>query len=616
MDLSSENPLVKAVIDKFLLDFRKAGILRGGIGLDNAGKVPQEFLEILARRMKGNGLGIAANGCPDKFLHYIDFFGNEGFPFTIDYARQARQRGFNGILGEFTMQHLSSGELSDYLKNKLFNDIVFFGYTNGGTAAGARYSAYYLRPDVYDHQRWVFRKIIPVSRALHLSGRQADTAAKLALAVVQRKDAQVVPLAVGVNAEGKVKEAKRPEEGINRITGRSNDTEPLIVRFGNRVDRGIYFFVDSGKAEEVLVDAQQLNLPEDVVVFDEFRVQVLPAQRSLASLTFKTLEGPSVVQVAKVHTLVKNILGRVAASLRLQLVQRGLDREMGIRFPFKAWSKFCQGGKWDTAVVHTGKGSFSVKGGTYTGSLPKWKYDNRQGAAQFVTLNQSVPQPLTLRAYSKAEDVIASKTTDLNVLSERKKHFDARVGNLYCMHLYMDYQDGQWPEVHSVAFSPGSHDWEEKVIHVAPSRPVKSALVLLEFHQPQGAAWFDDVSLVSGESTEMNLLAAPGFEESDEKATAAATISPTYEERVQSLVRSMENILKGEVHQENLSALSAMVGDLRRLLADKGISAYYPRENRDIQEAEEKIALCLRLLSVSQQTENRGPFPENYGEQK
>jgi hypothetical protein len=60
-----------------------------------------------------------------------------------------------------------------YLKSKLFNGIVFFGYTNGGTAAR-----------------------------------------------------------VAVNAEGKVEEVKRCEAGLDSITGRSPETAPLVGRRG------------------------------------------------------------------------------------------------------------------------------------------------------------------------------------------------------------------------------------------------------------------------------------------------------------------------------------------------------------------------------------------------
>ncbi len=226
MDLSSENDLVKAVIAKYMRGFDKDGITHGGIGLDNAGKVPREFLETLARRLNARGLGIAANGCPDKYLSYIDFFGNEGFPFSINYARRARAKGLHGILGEFTTQHLSGGQLDAYLKNKLPNGIVFFGYTNGGTAAGARYSAYCSRPDVYNHQRWVLRKLVPISRALQRAGRQLDPAAKLASAAAPTGPTGAASAASAGNAEGKVKEVKRREAGLDRITGRSPETMP------------------------------------------------------------------------------------------------------------------------------------------------------------------------------------------------------------------------------------------------------------------------------------------------------------------------------------------------------------------------------------------------------
>ena len=405
MDLSSENDLVKAVIASYMRQFDEDGITRGGIGLDNAGKVPREFLETLARRLNARGLGIAANGCPDEYLTYIDFFGNEGFPFSINYARRARQSGLRGILGEFTMQHLSGGEMDAYLKSKLFNRIVFFGYTNGGTAAGASYSGYCSRPDVYNHQRWVLRKLVPISRAVQRAGRQTDPAAKLASAAAPVGEAGSAPAGVAVNTEGKVEEVKRNEAGLDRITGRSQDTRPLITRYGRDVANGIYLFVDSGQPEEVVCDAQKLGVLADTLVFDEFAGRVLEAKRAAGALSFKTPEGPSVVQLASASTVAKSILARTAEGLRLQLTQRELDRQLGTRFPHKAWSRFCQAGKWDATVARTGKGSLAVVGGTYTATMPQWKYFNRQGAAQFVSLNQTTPQPILVRAFSKAQEV-------------------------------------------------------------------------------------------------------------------------------------------------------------------------------------------------------------------
>jgi hypothetical protein len=617
MDLSSENDLVKAVIAKYLQGFDKDGITHGGIGLDNAGRVPREFLETLTRRLNARGLGIAANGCPDQYLPYIDFFGNEGFPFSINYARQAREKGLRGILGEFTMQHLSGGELEAYLKNKLFNGIVFFGYTNGGTAAGAHYSSYCSRPDVYHHQRWVLRKLVPISRAVQRAGRQLEPAAKLAPAVASADTDGVAenahgqrkadtgprsapagqPAGVAVDVEGRVQEAKRREAGLARITGRSPGTAPVIIRFGGDVASGIYLFVDSGRPEEVICDAQKLSLHGDTLVFDEFAGQVLEARRAAGTLTFKTVEGPSVVQLGSAATVAKNLLARVADGLRWQLTQRALDRELGIRFPRKAWSRFCQAAKWDTTVARTGKSSLGVVGGTYTATMPQWKYFNRQGAAQFVSLNQTAPQPVVLRAFSRAREVDASEEVVLETPGARRRHFDAREGHTYGMHLYLDYQDGQWPEVHTASFSPGTHDWEEKSIRVEPTRPVKTALVLLEFHQPQGAAWFDDLSLTDGNGTDRNLLAAPGFEDADPTAALAQAIGAEYEQQVQALLEALEAAAKSATPADVLPALGKQVDALTAAVTAKGLSSCFPRELRDLDDARDKLEPCRRLLA-------------------
>ena len=595
MDLSSENDLVKAVIAKYMQGFDKDGITRGGIGLDNAGKVPREFLETLARRLNARGLGIAANGCPDEYLTYIDFFGNEGFPFSIDYARRAREKGLRGILGEFTMQHLSGGELNAYLKNKLFNGIVFFGYTNGGTAAGARYSSYCSRPDVYDHQRWVLRKIVPVSRAVLRAGLQSAPAAKLTSTAAPAEKNTAVTAGVAVNAEGKVEELKRSEAGLDRITGRSPSTVPVVVRYGADVANGIYLFVDSGQPEEVVCDVEKLGLRADTLAFDELAGRVLQAKLDAGSFIFKTTEGPSVVQLGSAPTVVQSMLTRIAESLRLQQTQRALDRELGKRFPHLAWSRFCQAGKWDATVARTGKGSLAVVGGTYTATMPQWKYFNRQGAAQFISLNQTTPQPIVVSAYSKAQDVASSEEVALATPAERRQHFDAREGHTYCMHLYLDYQDGQWPEVHTVPFSAGTHDWEEKTIRVEPIRPVKTAMVLLEFHQPQGTAWFDDLSLVSG--SERNLLAAPGFENDDARAADAQAISEVYEQQVQALLNSVEAAAQSVALTEALPALEKQVADVTASVTSKGLAAYFPRELRDLDDARKKLVLCSRLLA-------------------
>jgi hypothetical protein len=248
-------------------------------------------------------------------------------------------------------------------------------------------------------------------------------------------------------------------------------------------------------------------------------------------------------------------------------------------------------------VARTGQGSLAVLGGTYAAPRPQWKYFNRQGAAQLVSLNQTTPRPIVLRGFSKARDVAASDQFVLDTPAARRRHFDDREGHTYCMHLYLDYQDGRWPDVHTVRFSSGTHDWEEKSIRVEPVRAAKTAMVLLEFHQPQGAAWYDDLSLTSGDAADHNLLAAAGFEEEDPAAVETQAISAGYEKQVQTLLISVEAAAKSAALADALPALGRQIDALAASVTGKGLAACFPRELRDLDDAREKLALCARLLA-------------------
>ena len=600
MDLSSENDLVKAVIAKYLKWFDDHGIRQGGIGLDNAGKVPRAFLEALQRQLRARGLGIAANGCPDDYLSLIDFFGNEGFPFTLEYARQARTKGFRGILGEFTMQHLSGGELESYLASKLFNGIVFFGYTDGGTAAGAHYSAYTARPDVYNHQRWVFRKYVPLSRAVQQAGRQNEPGAWFAAGPQPKAGdgAAATPAPVPVNREGKVLEVKTRDANLNRITGRSPNTPSAILQFGREPAQGIYLFVDSADPSSVVCDARQLGVQRDTIVFDEFAERPLESRLAGEQLTFRTEAGPRLVQMGSRPTIAGNLLARIEESLREQLRQRTFDQAAGVRPAQKAWAKFCQGWTLDRGVARTGQCSLKLSGGTYTGPMPQWKYFNRQGAAQFLNLNQTVPQPIVLRACSKAENVAQADPVLLDTFASRRRHFDAREGHTYAMLLYLDYQDGAWPEVRSVSFAPGTHDWEPQTIEVRPVRPVKTALVLLEFHQPQGTAWFDDVSLSQGPGPAGNLLVASGFEEDPRAEQVPRNQSVRYEEQLRSFLQALQAARTSPAAErsQSLPALERQCSALSEWLRTQGLDSYWTREVRDLADTAAKLQVCSRVV--------------------
>ena len=264
-----------------------------------------------------------------------------------------------------------------------------------------------------------------------------------------RREAGAVPAGGGRQRRGQGGGSERDEAGLDRITG----VRRKIL--ADRRDGGVTSpkastssWTPGSRRKRVCDWPQKLaRLRGYFLVFDEFAGRVLEAKHATGALTFKTSEGPSVMQLPSAPTVAKSILARTAEGLRLQLTQRELDRQFGICFPHRAWGlgRFCQGGKWD-ATVRTGKGSLAVGGGTYTATMPQWKYFNRQGAVQFVSLSQTASQPIVVAPLSKAEEVATSEEVVLDILLLRGRHFDAREGHAYCMHLDPDHQDGQWPE--------------------------------------------------------------------------------------------------------------------------------------------------------------------------
>jgi hypothetical protein len=123
-------------------------------------------------------------------------------------------------------------------------------------------------------------------------------------------------------------------------------------------------------------------------------------------------------------------------------------------------------------------------------------------------------------------------------------------------------------------------------------------MVLLEFHQPRGAAWFDDMSLSSGDGTDRNLLASPGFEEEDAAALQAQAISADYEKQVRAMLESVEAAAQSAAAAKAIPAIAKQVDDLAALVTGNSLGSYFPRELRDLDGAKQKLRLCTRLLSA------------------
>ncbi len=124
-------------------------------------------------------------------------------------------------------------------------------------------------------------------------------------------------------------------------------------------------------------------------------------------------------------------------------------------------------------------------------------------------------------------------------------------------------------------------------------------MVLLEFYQPEGAAWFDELSLTSGDRNDRNLIAASGFEEHDPIAVDAEGMSAVYEKEVQTLLESLEAAAKSASLVATLPALVTKINRLAALLTDRGHGAYFPRELRDLDDARKTIGLCDVLLATA-----------------
>ena len=593
MDLSSENPLITAIINTYLGWLSEKGIRYGGIALDNAGKLPQKFLEVLSREFHKRGFGIATNSCPAKCLPYIDFLGNEGFPFSPEIARDYRSKGFRGILGEFTTKHLSSGELKTYLKTKLFNGIVWFGYTDGGLAVASNYSFYYHRPDVYDHHRWVMHKYIPLSRAVYKVGCQGQ-----AIQYTSTKSSnknKSLPIVSQVNPEGKVIEKETMD--IKYIPGSSQD-QVVITRYGEDISKGIYLYMDSANSRDIIYGVQDLGIDGETLVFDEFAKQVLEGNLTRDRLEFAIGKGPKLIQLGNKNTIVRNILWRIEKLFKQQMLQREIDKLRLTLFPVKSvgylpfWAPFIQGYVIDSNVARSGKNSLRMFGGIY--KRIACQYYNRQGAAQFVVLNQKKPAYITLRAYSKAENIPRS---DLNAINNRRHHFKVREDYIYCMHLYLDYQDGRWPEIHTVRFSPGSHDWEKKIITVMPKKPVKTVLVLLELLQPKGRVWFDDIFLAQETEPDTNLLACPGFEDDDVALANNRSLNDRYEEKAKAIMMLLKATQQEtDMKEDSLLAIRKEIESLESWVRKAKMERFWARELRDLADVKKKTALCLKII--------------------
>ena len=605
MDLSSPNPLVKAILKSFDNFFKKNKAYRG-IAIDNALKIPASFLKQLHKVTKENNCVISVNTIPQNLskekLKYIDIIGGENFQYDYNRVRQLRAKGFNGYFFEFTKQHLNSRELESYLLGKVFNGVVFFGYMGPNPAVSNSYSSYKLRPDIFNHHRWIIRKNMPMINAILPYKELEKPSATMDITGIDPEEKNVaVESAAKIfgTKEGKIiEETKHGTQGIDRISGITKNVNSFIKQYGNDISGGIYFYVYSTQKCIFSLEASNLKFTNDMIVYDELKRRIKPFTIKDSNVSINIDEGVSIFQIGRKSTVAKNLHKRINYIFEQEDKQNLFEESSSEKIrPLWKWSKFIQGGEaFADFFAKSGQNSFYVKGGvSYKGANSQFKYFLRSGASQFVNINQSTPEPLIITAYSKCKNVKKAELKNLNILKNRRSHFNSREGYIYAIHVYLDYQDGNWPTVHSTSFSPGTHDWQKIEKTINPTKPVKTAMVLIEFFQPAGEAWFDDIVLTSINHPKRNLLANGNLE-------ALSFIKKRIEQH--DFNRLYKSLKERITVSSNLNALAindaeTSVYSLKKWIESDGRYPLFSREWRDLTDIQNHFILIRRILNFS-----------------
>ncbi|MBL9139451.1 MAG: hypothetical protein JNK85_26515 [Verrucomicrobiales bacterium] len=112
-----------------------------------------------------------------------------------------------------------------------------------------------------------------------------------------------------------------------------------------------------------------------------------------------------------------------------------------------------------------------------------------RGASQTLTLNRSSIVPLTIRGWSRAENVTGGADND------------------YALYVDVVYADGTPLWGQTANFSTGTHDWERQEFTVVPAKPIRTLSLYCLFRgNHSGKVWFDDIEVEEQRTTGTALL--------------------------------------------------------------------------------------------------------------
>lgn len=158
----------------------------------------------------------------------------------------------------------------------------------------------------------------------------------------------------------------------------------------------------------------------------------------------------------------------------------GFEATSGSGTTFTGWSGAPQGYRVAAGEGRSGTTALACEAATAAG----WR-----GASQTLILNRSTLAPLTIRGWSRAENVSGGADND------------------YALYVDIVYADGTPLWGQTAAFTTGTHDWERQEFTIVPAKPVRTlALYCLFRGNHSGKVWFDDVAVEEQRTTGTTLL--------------------------------------------------------------------------------------------------------------
>jgi hypothetical protein len=167
------------------------------------------------------------------------------------------------------------------------------------------------------------------------------------------------------------------------------------------------------------------------------------------------------------------------------------------------------------------------------------------------------------------------------------------------MHLYLDYQDGAWPEIHTVTFAKGTHEWEQRTITVKPTTTGKNSYGIVRIPPPKGTVWFDDLYLAQGKQLAKNLLTAPALKEMQQRRQyCRPKVSNTSVNLISLKVAGhYDRSSAAKITQKQVSLVDKRIAELLVWMQDQQLHYYWSREIRDLSDIHEKLQRIEHMIA-------------------